>query len=82
MTDTNNALNDLAERYWEFESFEAPFSALLAGEKLADPTLFRESPADYERRNATAAGLLTELDQIATSDLQAQDRGHRQTHAS
>ncbi|MDJ0653336.1 MAG: DUF885 domain-containing protein [Xanthomonadales bacterium] len=67
------ALAALAEQYWDFESFESPFSALLAGEKTHDATLFRESPADYDRKAATAATLLQTLNGIADQPLDAQD---------
>lgn len=73
MTDPANALKLLTERYWAFESFESPFSALLAGEKLDDPTLFREAPEDYDRKDDSASELLRELDSISVESLSTQD---------
>jgi len=67
-------LADMADRYWRFSCHEQPFTAILAGEKAADPTLFRESPADHDRRCATASSLLEELQLIRTDELSAQDR--------
>ena len=31
MTDSRDALESLCERYWDFEAYESPFSAVLAG---------------------------------------------------
>lgn len=68
------ALDALAERYWQFLRHEFPLSALLAGQPNDDPTMFRESPADVDRRAATAAALLAELDAIAPEALAPQPR--------
>lgn len=67
------ALARLAERYWEFCCYELPFSAILAGEDTADAVLFREAPADYDRRRDGAAALLAELSGISVAALNAQD---------
>jgi len=67
-------LAELAERYWRFSCFEQPFSAILAGEKTADSTLFRESAADYDRRCESARALLLELREISPAGLASQDR--------
>lgn len=70
-------LDSLAARYWDFLRAEEPFTAVLAGEAVEGAVLFRESPADHDRRAAGARALLAELDAIAPpADLQA-----RVTHA-
>lgn len=66
-------LADIADRYWQFICHEQPFSAILAGEKTADPILFRESPADHDRRCATASSLLEEVQRIRTDELSAHE---------
>ncbi|MEO1034287.1 MAG: DUF885 domain-containing protein [Pseudomonadota bacterium] len=71
---TESALTALAERYWQFEAYESPFNALLAGERLDDPTLFREAPTDYDRKDEKAAELLSDLSKISTATLSPQDR--------
>ncbi len=68
------ALADLAERYWRFECFERPLTAVLAGEPTADAVLFRESEADHNRRYRHAGVLLGDLAAIDTSGLPAQER--------
>lgn len=73
-----DCLADLAERYWRFQCHEGPTFAILAGEDVDDPVLFREAPADFDRRDAVAAGMLAELDGIDGSDLDAQNQAtHR-----
>ena len=72
MPDTK--LADLAERYWQFECGESLLTAVLAGEKNEATTFFRESEADYVRRDATATDLLAELAQISVDGLTDQDR--------
>ncbi len=67
-------LADLAERYWQFECHELPLSAALAGVRLADAVLFRESAADHARRDARAGELLAEAGQIDAGALAAQER--------
>lgn len=74
----SDALADLAERYWRFECREIPLSAVLAGQRTEDATMFRESAADHARRERGAAGLLRELETIDAGALGAQDRA---THA-
>ena len=68
------ALQALAERYWQFLRHEFPLGALLAGQPLDDPTLFREAPTDFERRAGQAASMLAELEAIPASMLASQDR--------
>ena len=71
-------LDALAKRYWAFECEEFPLSALLAGEELDHPVLFRESPEDYDRKNARAGDFLRDLRDIDADELDAQDQA---THA-
>ncbi len=73
MTDSRDALESLCERYWDFEAYESPFSAVLAGERPSDAVLFRESPADYDRKFEQAGVLLAELADIPKNALDAQD---------
>lgn len=68
------SLKALADKYWAFECFESPFGALLAGEELTDPALFRESPDDYDRKATGAVELLGESEQIAVETLDPQDQ--------
>lgn len=72
--EASTALETLASEYWEFETSESPFAALLAGESVAETVLFRESPADYVRKDERAALLLAKLDKIQLDSLDAQDR--------
>jgi len=72
-TQSHELLADIGERYWRFSCFEQPLAAILAGEKTTDAALFRESPADHDRRCASARELLAELVQISTNGLSAQD---------
>lgn len=74
MSEPAKTLKSLSDRYWEFESHESPFNALLAGEKLKDAVLFREAPADYDRKDARAEELLLALDDIPVNELHAQDQ--------
>lgn len=74
MTKPDPQLDALAQRYWQFECFETPFSAILAGEDTPDSVLFRESPADYDRRAEGARKLLAEAEAVTTESLDAQDR--------
>jgi uncharacterized protein (DUF885 family) len=69
----NTQLEQLAEKYWQFSCREQPFTAILAGEKTADAILFRESVADYDRRCQGARSLLSELSEIPSAALTAQD---------
>jgi len=68
------ALQALAERYWQMLRFEFPLSAFLAGHPNEDPILFRESPADHDRRARNAQAKLVELRAIPLEDLLGQDR--------
>ncbi len=71
-------LADLAARFWRFQCHETPLDAILAGEATPDATVFREGPADYERRYAAAGDLLAELNGIGLPDLAPQDQAtHR-----
>jgi uncharacterized protein (DUF885 family) len=65
----------LAERYWEFECYELPLSAALAGVDLPDAVLFRESAQDHARRDQRASVLLGEAEQIDARTLTAQEKG-------
>ena len=68
------ALHRLAERFWQFQRHEFPLTALLAGQPNDDPTMFREAPADFDRRARAAADMLVELSAIPALGLSLQDR--------
>lgn len=68
------ALAALAERYAALLRHEFPLAAFLAGQAGDDPTMFREAPADFERRAGRAAAMLGELATIPAQGLPAQDR--------
>lgn len=70
-------LRSLADRYWAFQCHEQPLHAILAGETRSDPVLFREGPADHDRRARVARELADELDGIPTDGLSAQDLATR-----
>jgi uncharacterized protein (DUF885 family) len=65
---------DLAERYWRLECHELPLTAALAGVKLPDAMLFRESADDHARRDRRAGELLADAEQIDAHSLSAQER--------
>lgn len=67
-------LADLAARYWQFECAEAPFAAFLAGQLGEERILFREAPADYDRRYAAAGEFLAELDELDAGEFTGQER--------
>jgi uncharacterized protein (DUF885 family) len=67
-------LAGLTARYWEFLRHEFPLSAQLAGQPLADPTMFREAPADAQRRADRAGAMLAELQAIDARALPVPDR--------
>lgn len=71
-------LADFATRYWAFLCAECPFSAILAGEPVEGPTLFREAQADHARRDARAADMLAELAAIPIDALGVTDRATHQ----
>jgi len=80
-TDAADRLADLAARYWRFWCYESPLTAVLAGEPTPDTVLFRESPADHDRRGVTARSLLAELGAIDPGVLGPRDRAtHRLLH--
>jgi uncharacterized protein (DUF885 family) len=68
------ALHRLAERFWQFQRHEFPLTALLAGQPNDDPTMFREAPADFDRRTHAAVEMLGELARIPSAGLSLQDR--------
>jgi uncharacterized protein (DUF885 family) len=68
------ALHQLAERFWQFQRHEFPLTALLAGQPNDDPTMFREAPADFDRRAHAAVEMLGELARIPSAGLSLQDR--------
>lgn len=71
-------LEALVERYWQFLRFEFPLDAFLAGQPNDDPTMFREAPADIERRAERATGLLAELAGVSVANLSFHERNtHR-----
>jgi uncharacterized protein (DUF885 family) len=67
-----------AARYWAILCAESPFGAILAGEPVEGPTLFREAQADHGRRDALAAELLGELARIPLDRLGPTDRATHQ----
>jgi uncharacterized protein (DUF885 family) len=69
-----DSLHRLAERFWQFQRHEFPLTALLAGQPNDDPTMFREAPADFDRRARVAGEMLVELDGIPVTGLSLQDR--------
>jgi uncharacterized protein (DUF885 family) len=74
MADAHTALHALAERFWQFQRFEFPLTALLAGQPNDDPTMFREAPQDFDRRAREAAAMLGELSGIGSDGLSLADR--------
>ena len=68
------SLQELAERFWQFQRYEFPLTALLAGQPNDDPTMFREAPADFDRRARTATEMLAELARVPSAGLSLQDR--------
>lgn len=73
-TSPSVALAALAERYWRMLCREFPTTAIAAGEATDDDILFRESPADYDRRDAETRTRLAELDNLDAEGLSTQDR--------
>lgn len=67
-------LAELAERYWEFECFESPFSAVQAGVETDSAVLFRQSIEDHARRYAKAGEFLAELNALPVAGLSSQER--------
>jgi uncharacterized protein (DUF885 family) len=67
-------LQGLAERFWQFQRAEFPLNALLAGQPNDEPTMFREAPADADRRARAAVAMRGELDRIPVGDLSLPDR--------
>ena len=77
-TTPSTQLAALAERYWQFECEETPLAAVLAGVPLQADAIFRESAADWSRRDQGAALLLDELDTVPEAKLAGQERAtHR-----
>ena len=72
-----SALGDLADRYWRWTCREFPLTAFMAGVHNEDPVMFRESPADFARRDGEAESMLAELDAI---NMHALDMAGRATH--
>lgn len=68
------SLNRVAERFWQFQRHEFPLTAFLAGQPNDDPTMFREAPADFDRRARVAGELLADLSGIPATGLSLQDR--------
>ena len=69
-----DALARFAERFWQFQRHEFPLTAFMAGQPNDDPTMFREGPADHERRALAAVAMLAELDRIPADALALADR--------
>ena len=75
---SERVLAALAERYWQWTRREFPLTAVMAGQPNDDAVMFREAPADFDRRAVEAAALLGELDAIALASLDVADRAtHR-----
>jgi uncharacterized protein (DUF885 family) len=68
------ALNTLSKRYWQFLRSEFPFNALMAGDPIDEPTLFREAPSDFARRAEAAIVMQSELSSIPLAELSQTDR--------
>ncbi len=77
MADARTDLHALAERFWQFQRYEFPLTALLAGQPNDDPTMWREAPEDFDRRARRAGEMLGELAGIPTEGLSLQDRSTR-----
>jgi uncharacterized protein (DUF885 family) len=74
----STALAELAERFWQFQRREFPLTALIAGQPNDDPVMFREAPADFDRRAREAGQMLAELAGISSASLPWPDRStHR-----
>ncbi|MES2046206.1 MAG: DUF885 domain-containing protein [Pseudomonadota bacterium] len=75
---SNDALAELAARYWTFQCEEIPINAIAAGMPTDATQLMKEAPADHERRAAWARKALVELAAIDTASLGVADRAtHR-----
>lgn len=70
----DSALCELAERYWKFEMHEFPFKAFLAGQLGDEVILFRDAPADFDRRDQLVEDMMVELSAISPARLNASDR--------
>ena len=70
--EAENALEELATRFWEFQCHEYPLLAIQAGRKTADAVLLREAPQDFERRFKAAGDFHQALDQIPEQRVDAQ----------
>jgi uncharacterized protein (DUF885 family) len=73
----SSAASDLAavaEAYWRAECEESTLTAMLAGQPSEATYIFRLAPADADRRDQTARGLLESLERIPTAGLDSQDR--------
>ena len=68
------ALQGLAAEYWEFRLREYPVLAHDLGDTRYPRDLFRESIADYDRRDAEHARLLARLATIPLAELSPGDR--------
>ena len=68
------ALQGLAAEYWEFRLREYPVLAHDVGDSRYRRHLFHESIADFERRDAEQARLLSRLAAIALAELSPADR--------
>lgn len=67
-------IGELADRYWAFLCHELPLTAALADEPTPEAALFRESPADHDRRRRKAGALLEEVRQARDEGLGGEDR--------
>jgi len=68
----DEALRNLAQRFWDFQCHEFPLLAIQASRATADAVLFREAPEDYERRFEAAGRFAHELSAIPEQNLDAQ----------
>ena len=69
----NVALDALCEAYWMFSCKAQPMNALLAGEQIDEPVLYRESPEDHTLRADGARELLKRCDALNELPLVGQE---------
>lgn len=74
MTSPSLALDNLAQRYWDFRCDEFPTEAILSGAQPRSDLLLRDAPDDHERRAAWASGALGELAEIEAGALSQTER--------
>ena len=63
-----------SDRLRQFEIYESPFAAIVAGEETNDDALFRDSLEDFDRKADRATEFLRRLEDISLDALGPQDR--------